>query len=291
MKTLAVYNCCQISRRDNTAFYQTALRNLLRQDVHVCIQGCMMTDETKKILEDEFARRMSILWIDEPQPLNVSFNLAVTAMRELVSDWTHVVYLASDVDVGDSDLSELCRVVSGECMCASAVVDNDSGYEWLGITPPAKGSILCLPPGKTVNLHAQVWSVEFLTSYPQFLPDIFVSHCSEQVTPYLCSAIHCRFVLAPVSVHHASHMDGPSSGFPHGTGIEVKLQGPKNIHQLIDEGRSLGWGFEEYLGVLNHDPDKFDENGYALDNRLHGWLRDNMFLKTDYRNIKRLLLA
>jgi hypothetical protein len=317
MRVLAVYNTCQISCQSNTPFYLKAIAHLaLQPNVQICISGCMMNDDAKRTLHDNFPF-CSFVWVDEVLPLNVTVNNAVLRMRERHGDFTHYLYLDSGMDVGPGDcLGQFFSCFScattidyqgnvaprGDVACAASVVDDDSGYEWLGILPPgwppdphwvasslmASGHCVRLPPGKTVNMHAQVYTHEFLERYGRLLPDIFASDCSEQVTPYLCAAIGKQFVLAPPLIRHEGHMDGGSSGFQRGSGHDCKLfRCPKTLEQLCAEGKQVGWGFEEWCNVLRHDPAKFDANGYARDDELFRWLKANVFLQDfDYGAIK-----
>ena len=40
-------------------------------------------------------------------------------------------------------------------------------------------------------------------------------------------------------------------------------------------------GYEELQGILMHDVSKFDEDGFATDERLKPYIRDNLFLNKD----------
>ncbi|MDE2010324.1 MAG: hypothetical protein KGJ09_09665 [Candidatus Omnitrophica bacterium] len=297
MRIAVVYNACGISGKDrqNLPYYLRALGNLFEHfagtEHKVVVSGCMMNPEVKKDLKSFCGSLATMIWVDEPLPLNITMNHAVLKFR---SDFTHYVYLASDVDVGESSLVDLCRVVQGEIAVASALVDRDTGAEWLGVQPPKDKPVRFLP-GKTCNLHCQAWSAEFVQEYGRVLPDIFPSDCSEQVTPYLCSAIRRQFVWAPVPVHHEHNLDVASSGFRRGSGdSSVCFRSAADLRQgkyspvrpLWEEGRKVGWGFEEFCTDMKHDPGFFDSNGYSVNSGLFNWLKENLFLDFDYNTVK-----
>ena len=290
MRPLAVYNTCEISGKDNLWYYLRAIEHLHAQNAaDICVSGCMMKPATKAAMKAQLPF-CTFVWTDEVLPLNVTFNFAVRKMRELRGDYSHYVYFDSGIDVSGARLTDLLDHCEGDNACVASIVDTDAGYTWLKIDPPRPGEPpLHLRPGKTVNMHAQVWTHEFVEQYDgRILPDVFASDCSEQATPYLCAAIGRRFVLAPVTFHHAHDMDGGSSGFKRGSGWDCQLfRSPKDIRQLCAEGHENGWGFEEFSGHMMHKPEFFNDDGYAKTDQLYRWLKANLFLQDfDYGAIK-----
>ena len=62
----------------------------------------------------------------------------------------------------------------------------------------------------------------------------------------------------------------------------------ESILDIIGRGIEFGMGYEELQGIINHNPDKYDMDGYAIDDRLKSYIRDNLYLKThqfDYNSI------
>ena len=295
-KVLAIYNTCQISSaRDNTAYYLRAITSLLAQDAVVCIQGCMMRDDTKRAITELVDGRATLLWVNEPLPLSVTVNFAVMMMLLRHKDFTHYLFLDSGMDVTENryHVEHLCAAASGPVAVAAAVPSSDYGDWWHVKRPVLGGPPTNIPVGKTVNLHCQVYTAEFLDRYGRLLPDVFAADCSECVTPYFCAAIKRRFVVAPVFLHHEPDLDGGSSHLSlqarsRDTGWGCPLfHSPKPLKQLAEEGHKLGWGFEECQNTLKHDPKHYDSQGFTRDDELFHWLKANMFVaKFDYRGIK-----
>ena len=87
-------------------------------------------------------------------------------------------------------------------------------------------------------------------------------------------------------------MDGASSGFPshsHGDTWD-NLLCDRRMSEIINkpEAKSSGFGFEEWRGILNHDPSRFDENMHSKDEELKKFIKENLFLNKsefDYNQI------
>ena len=157
---------------------------------------------------------------------------------------------------------------------------------------------IVIPVGKAINGHFELFSNEYYKAYGERLvPDIFASYCTESVYSFMCAALGTNWVIDPRNMlEHLKSLDVASAGFaPHGQfPAHLKphqhlFRSPKPIEQICEEGYPLGFGYEECNGVLIHDPDQYDANGFCRNEKLQEFLKDNMFLKKeqlDYDNVK-----
>ena len=51
--------------------------------------------------------------------------------------------------------------------------------------------------------------------------------------------------------------------------------------RVLKEGVPFGMGYEELQDIIPHNPDKFNEDGYAKDSSLRDFIRDYVFLNKD----------
>jgi len=157
---------------------------------------------------------------------------------------------------------------------------------------------IVIPVGEAINGHFELFSNEYYKAYGQRLvPDIFASYCTESVYSFMCAALGKNWVIDPRNMlEHLKSLDVASAGFaPHGQfPAHIKphqhlFRSPKTIESICEEGYPLGFGYEECNGVLMHDPEQYDDNGFCTNKDLQQFLKDNMFLKKDqldYDNIK-----
>lgn len=301
MDWVVIYNICGISGREKLERYMESINHLLQQDLpgmRICVSSCRSTPATLKILKDHFGSRVSWCRTDELRTVNVTFNLAVKKMMEHFFARAEG-YIYSDSGVICRDPRTLRGLVqehqgNHNAMTAGAV-DSDRGFDiWYpGLSEEQiyQGHRLTLRPGKTVNLHLQIFSNKLGNAYGRLLPDIFASHCTESIFFYLCAALGMNFTdWREYRAEHAMgwDMDGGSSGFP-------QVEGKPNWQHLLPEApRSMleiladpamaqcGMGYEEWCGVKPHDPAKFDHNGHAIAQlRMRQFIEDNFFLPTD----------
>lgn len=175
---------------------------------------------------------------------------------------------------------------SGPYAMTAAMPSNDDGREWWGVEYEEDKPYI-FPVGKTTNLHCQLYSEEMRQAYNGRLHcDIFANDSSESLSSFLAGAMKKQMVMCPASKVHLLHnqsMDGASIGWrgqnPDGT---VKLfKTDKDMDKRFHEGYEFGFGYEECKPRWLHDPDKFDANGFATDDRLLPFINQECFLKPD----------
>ena len=307
-KLLVVYNTCGLSRRPNIGSYLQSLQSILNQDFEdfeVAISACMNDPSDIQLLKSQLQDAISYNEIREIVPVNVSFNHTVLKCVEKYGEFEGYIYIDSGVSFDNQTdaLSKLYDLYqSGPYGIVVSRVDRDSGFEtWFNSSDYgedlfADGSHLEIPVGKCVNLHSQIFHNEMLTAYGRIVPDIFAGQCTESVFSFLCAALGKKFIVhKDVILRHETAMDGASIGFsPYGweTQGRKKFDHPfgtsESIVDIVNRGAEFGMGYEELQGILMHDKEKFDENGFSLDSRLKDYIRDNLFLREDqfsYNNI------
>ena len=283
--------------------YFNHIESLLRQDhesYRVVISGCLSTSHCKNLLpvgserlgKRGLADRVSYNWITTRVPVGTSFNHSVLQAVKEFGPAEGYVYVDSGVDCGFAGmLSKMDdRRRLGHAM-VHALVDNDHGFEWLGVRLADDGSDYVVPIGKTCNLHMQMFSHELLEAYGKLMPDIFASDTSESIFTFMCAAIQRRMlILNGPCIHHEPMLDGASSGFQRGQ-VPFKIS-VESFRQRIEEGYHVGGGYEECQGVMMHDPAKYTPDGWLVSEDLRQgllkWVRERMFLQPgefDYKDI------
>jgi glycosyltransferase involved in cell wall biosynthesis len=292
-KVLVVYNICGISKKENYSYYLSALNSILYQKFDgfsVVISGCLTSEKVKKILFDNLGNRVSYNWIDERLPLSVTFNHTVQKCVNEFGAFESYLYVDSGVNFANNRnvISKMYdRMNSGPYAMVATQVDVDGGYDYWGIY--IKNEDYIVPVGKAVNLHCQLFSHEIFDKYnKKILPDIFANHTSESVYTFINAAIHKKWMIAhDLKLVHESNMDGASSGFLlNSSGVhhfkpDLLFKCPKTITQICSEGQKYGFGYEEYLRVCVHHSAKFDLDGYAKDDNLYEFLKNNVYLSKE----------
>ena len=63
---------------------------------------------------------------------------------------------------------------------------------------------------------------------------------------------------------------------------------PNRDIKIVNKGIKYGMGYEELQEIVMHNPDLYDENGYSKDDRLSGYIRDNLFLSQQQFNYSQM---
>ncbi len=299
-KLAVVFNTCGI-KRESPENYITNIKSILDQDFdgsRIILSSCLNSEAARDLVRREFGDNISYNYIDEVLPVNVTFNHSCIKVKEHFGDFEGYVYVDSGITFKtQKDLSNLYEIFKKtNSAMVSSRTDTDSGYHlWFGVGDGLwdtskdhelfNKDIFKIPIGKTVNLHVQIFSNQLFDYYGYMIPDIYAGYCTESVFSFLCAAINKDFVVSrDVIVSHLHQMDIGSSGFDP---LQWQLKGGKpyehpflvdSILETANKGHEFGFGYEECEGILMHDPDKFDENGYAKDHRLKDFIRDTQFV-------------
>ena len=302
-KLLVVYNTCGILRQnENPQQYISNIQSILDQnfdDMQIAVSSCLNSDAVKTTLKESFGDKISYNSIDLRLPVSITFNHTVHKCVEKYGEFEGYLYVDSGINFNSSSdninkLYELFESNKYAMVCART--NEDMGFEtWFDSadgTELFEDEKLIVPVGRAVNLHAQIFSHEILKTYGTILPDIFAGQCMESVFTFICAAIKKSWsVHRDVIVHHTTGMDGASAGF---LPFAWEMQGNKkwdhligtkeSILDIIARGKEYGMGYEELQKICMHDVDKFDEQGHALDDRLAGYIRDNIYLQKSQLN-------
>lgn len=314
-RLLSVYNICNIGNQGNVPYYIDSLRSLLSQDFDgehkVAVSGCMVLDGTQRGLEGIFGQNLTYNFIEEPHPLSITFNDTVNQCVKHFGAFDGYLYVDSGISFWDPskryDALQLMWNVhaSGPYAITAAFPSNDDGSSWWGIQyEPEKDFVF--PVGKTTNMHCQIFSEEWRQAYGRVLPDIFADHTMESTFSFLTAAIKRKFIITQkVHLLHNHSMDGASVGsrnkaqhpdfFPSSEMSPSVLlyKTKKSMDERHRGGYELGFGYEECKPYWNHDPDKYDAEGFAKDERLAPYLKQEFFLKPeefDYGTVKRMFI-
>ncbi|MAR66583.1 MAG: hypothetical protein CL833_04955 [Crocinitomicaceae bacterium] len=310
-KLLIVYNTCGI-KRESPDKYIKNIESILNQDIdnsRVVMSSCLNSDGVRNQVKNHFGDRISYNFIDDILPVNVTFNHSCIKAREEIGDFEGYTYVDSGITFTKiDDMSKLYNLFKKDDygMVASRT-STDSGYSlWFDLGEGLwdtsqdyklfeKGDFV-IPVGKTVNLHVQIFAKKLFDYYGFLVPDIYAGYCTESVFSFLCAALKTKFVVSSdVIVDHLHQMDIGSSGFDPlswqkmgGKSYEHPFK-VKSVVELAKAGHEFGFGYEECENILMHDPSKFDENYFALDDRLKSYIKDNQFIQNlgvfNYSNI------
>lgn len=304
MKLLIVYNTCEIRGTGNIVFYVDAIRSLLAQRVdpgiefRVCVSACAPSQMWVIQSQNTFNSQISYNFIPENVPLSVSFNHTVAKMVETHGKYDHYLYLDSGISFWDPSqrfdaLQKLIDVHVKGYASTAALASNDDGRQWLGWDfEPGKDEYE-FPVGKTTNMHVQLFSEEWRDTYGHILPDIFASHTMESVFPFMAASIQRNNVITRgIQLLHIHSMDGASAGSP-AVGVDriacsdtfesggLLFKTKKTMDKRYREGHAIGFGWESCKPYWQHDPDCFDENGFAKHPELKDFLKRELYLNKE----------
>lgn len=314
-KLLAIYNTCEIGRHCNYPWYVNSIQSLISQsmnekygeDYQIVISGCCLTDATQQTLENQFGKELSLNFIEDPVPLPISFNDTIEQCVKHFGAFESYLYLDSGVTFWDPSMrldgiEKLFDVHNAHPNCMTAAFpSNDDGGSYWGINyRPHEDHVL--PLSRATNLHCQIWSEEWRNAYGRVYPDIFANDTSESVFSYMAAAIRKQYmVTTKVSVLHLHSLDGASIGQRDASREDYTVASEhmpnillyktkRNMDERHREGYEFGFGYEGCKDFWPHDPDKFDTQGLAKDDRLAPWIKENLFLQPsefDYGSLRR----
>jgi hypothetical protein len=305
-KLLAVYNVCGIGgkERENVPYYIDCVRSLIAQDIEpkhsqdykIVVSGCMTSDRAKMNFVNYFGDTISFNWIEDPVPLSISFNHSVEQMVNQYGDFDCYLYIDSGISFWDPmERNDALRALynkhkSGPYAITACKPSNDDGQSWWKIKY-REGEDYIYPIGKCTNMHCQIFSNEFKKAYGRILPDIFANNTMESTFSHLCAAISRKYLFTqkPHLLHNHS-MDGASIGFRN---HDILFKTTKTMDERYREGVEYGFGYEEYRPTWLHNPEKFDENGYAKDPMLLEFLKKELYLtkeQFDYSQVRNMFI-
>lgn len=296
-KFLVVYNTCEI-RHNNLFWYIEGLKSLLRQNYdnfQVVVSGCKITEATKSGLHRVFGDKLWYNYVEDIYPVNVTFNHTVKVVTERKGTFDGYIYIDSGINMQDKTnvLTEInARSNTRKYGMLTVQPSTDTGYEmWFGkpeIGFAFTGEDFVVPVGKACPLHVQYFDHRLLEYYGRLVPDIFKTFCTESTFSFLNAALGLKWVIIKdLVVFHSKAADGPCSLVNHQYYGEREpwnnLLGDLDIKQLIinPEGKQLGMGYEEAQNVFMHDPNCYDENGFAKNPSLKTFIKDRLFVKSD----------
>lgn len=300
-KLLIVYNTCGIKRESPEKYIQN-IQTILDQDIDnskIVMSSCLNSPEVRSCVMKEFGDSISYNFINEVLPINVTFNHSCLMGLKEFGEFEGYAYVDSGITFKNKqDFSNLYSLFKKDDygMVASRT-STDSGYSlWFdlgeGLWDTSQdhklfnGGDFIIPVGKTVNLHVQIFAKKLMDYYGFLMPDIYAGYCTESVFSFMCAALKTKFVVSKdVIVDHLHQMDIGSSGFDPllwqrsgGKAYEHPFK-VKSVVDIAKKGHEFGFGYEECENILMHDKSKFDKDGYAIDDRLKDFIKDNQFIE------------
>lgn len=322
MKILSIFNTFANNKPESEAQIQgyiDGLTSVLMQkgvDQDVVLSSCLNTALTRNYLMEVFDNSIYYSFINELQPLPVTVNLTVLEMEEKYGPYDAFLYVDSGIRFRDEyQLAHLVHThYDYKAGMTSALTSNDTGlFEAMGWGKHIddhsdidkyfdKQGVFKFPIGGACCLHLQLFDkaiYEFFNK--RIYTDIWSSHCSESCFSHICASISKNYILTKeVVVDHLIGMDGASGGFSPGEWVRKgnnRLNHPyrtRSIFEIFNEGQHLGLGFQEFGGGVIAPKDKFSPEGFALEEQLKYYIRDNLFLSKnllDYDKIKHELIS
>ncbi|MAF42558.1 MAG: hypothetical protein CMI54_00120 [Parcubacteria group bacterium] len=308
-KVLLVYNTCGI-RQDNTDHYIKCINTFLKQKFDgfkIVLSSCKNSPKCIKKIYATFGNKISYCLTPELHTVNITFNKACQESVKAFGDFESYMYVDSGCWFEEDDIIQKTYdcLKSGPHGIVAVQVDND---EALDILDPKfrhttdkiqiKGEHYTIPIGKSINQHVHLFSKEIFQNCNQKIePDVFAAHCSESVFNYIAAASSQRWVImADKQINHHCSIDGASSGYSHHSNKFYNtwnnlLCGRDALEFINDpESHEVGVGYEECNNIMNHDPDAYDEDGFAkYPDRLLEKVNRYFFLNKEelnYDNIK-----
>ena len=313
-RLLVIYNICGI-KKNNTNVYPRYLSSLMEQnfngEMKVVISACMPHPTTKPAMNLMFPE-CDFNSIEEPLPINVTFNHSVLEAVKRYGAFDSYVYVSCDsLFPNPNMIQSLFDLLKSndEYGMSTPQTDIDGCYAYglklgggrHGIDDERArhemfqdGTDYVVPIGRACSPHVNFYNPKILEFYGKLLPDIFAAYCTESIFTFLNAALKLKWVISRENciVHHAN-TDIPSAGFRpeerEGPPWDYPIPhfGDSLIHVFKnDKARSLGLGYEECENIVNHDPSQFDSNGFCVNDELKYYLRDNVYLNDDHLNFK-----
>ncbi len=296
---LLVFNTCEI-QRNNLFLYIKHLESLLKQTANgftydVVVSGCAMHRATKAGIRKKFGKQMMYCFMDEIQPVNITFNKAIEEIVKQKGRYDGYLYVDSGVDVqNNTHALQLMhdRFVTGNYGIVTLQTDTDMGKEnWFGLPKEHVwiGQDFIVPVGKCINLHFNLYSDKVLQYYGRLIPDIFKAYCTESVFSFMVAALNLKWVVVKdLVIFHTKSADGATAGFEHigDKGYWNNLMFGLDMRDILNDprARSTGFGYDEWAHIFDHDPAKFDANGFALDSGLGPFMKEKLFLTPERFN-------
>ncbi len=317
-KMLVVYNTCGISGRENSEYYRRAISSIINQsfeDFNIVVSDCLCNHATRGRLISYFGNIINYNLIDDRVPVNISFNASVLKAIEHLGEYECYLFVDSGINF-ESDNLVLQKLYdlykSGPYSIVHGRAMSDTGFQSFSGLPHHENDYLSyreyfkehgpyiVPVGMAVNTHVQLHGKELYKAYKKLIPDIFAGQCTESVMTFLAAAIKTNTVIShDTEIEHITGLDIPSIGFsPNaweysgGKKWDHLINTNESILDIIGRGTEYGMGYAEgHLdgeGKVQHNPDCFDENGFAKDDRLKDYIKRNMFLSQDQFNYEQM---
>lgn len=181
---LVVFNTCGI-KADNSDRYISHINSIIFQrqiDFDLVLSSNLNADQTRDRLENYYNNALSYCYTNENLPVLMTFNYAVRTAVEQFGEYDAYMFVDSGICFKNvDDIARLYKLFkSSNYAMVAGLPDNDAGVNtWFGAkddTSIFDSESLVIPVGKTVNLHAQIFSnAIFQTFGRKILPDIFAS--------------------------------------------------------------------------------------------------------------------
>lgn len=318
---LVVYNTCGINGVEPVDVYKQNIASILEQtheNKKIIWSSCYNSQETIQEVVNYFGDKISVNIINHHLAVNQTFNHSVMAGNKLFGDFDGYMYVAGDVKFNEDQdsLSRLAsRLENEENGIISPEIDNDNGYYWWFNFEEGKrlfevfdsNKDFVVPVGATSNLHAKIFSSKIYKEFGTILPDIFVSYCTETIFSFIAASIKQKFIITnDVIMNHRTGQISSPEGNCQAYGGNWDTLFPnvrRSIRQIVDDpmAKQVGLGYEEWVGTykgkmnipqdkpyLMHDSNKFDSNGFSLNDNLKIFIKDNFYLSKDVLDYNRI---
>lgn len=175
------------------------------------------------------------------------------------------------------------------------------GYEYSqGIKPINFDFEYNISPGHFVHTHLIVISKALRDFYGVPLTDVHGFSRMENVVSYTCAALRKSYTLLPYIANHLDRFDSYRTSEIITEVSKELLLWNRDINELLDDKEAIESGIGYCTGdfdivelskekLLDYDHSKYDENHFALDDRLKYFVKKYFFTnknELDYSNIK-----
>jgi hypothetical protein len=273
---LFVYNLCGLAN-DNTDKWIEIIDKWLeyREDFDIAVSACNVNDKCKTKFAEHFkGKDIQINYIEDKLPVNITFNLNC----KLNPGYKYYLYCSSDVEP-NRQKNIIKKMVdfhkSNNNAITGAYVLHDSyhsNYNYIR-DRVRKGENVTYKPGEGFNCHFALFDGSMLNHYPSLMPDVFESFATESVFIYVCLGINKNMGTVSAKAINLFHphkdMDG-SSSFTKNRGFQFLFRGDYRERLVTEEGRFVGFGYEEVGNVMPHRKEAYEDgkckNAVALCN-------------------------
>lgn len=302
-----------VYERDLDIIINHVQTNNLTEKVRIVISAVLKNDEVIHSLKERYGDLVKIFRYDINLPLQVTSNKTIlSSIKEFGEEYNGYLHINSDMIIPNK-MDFLPRLIeknnTNEYGIIHCYIDTDGG-PW-EIMPVMEDFIM--GPGYYYNLNVTLFNRSLKDFYGRPLTDIHGRSTSEMTYPYVCAALKKKYIIMGDTLCTHNPMSDSNPPLVNSLGEKIvdfqpdsnkillwglKFSDIAADQEAVDAG--LGYNGSSYIyknnpridyenEVIQHDLKKYDQNFFAVDDRLKYGIKRVFFIDQkilDYDTIK-----